>query len=166
MYNYNTETGALELRENMKKTAVIFDMDGTLADVSSIRHHLIPDENRKKDFDTFHSESVNVPPHSHVVNATQIAKMMGHEVVIVTARRHAWRHHTAWWLAMHHVPSDALFMRGNDDYRKDVEIKRDILNTIRKTWNPIHAWDDNPSIIGLWTEEGIPCTIVEGWDHG
>ena len=146
------------------------DMDGTLADVSSIRHHLKAfDESKRrviKHFDIFHAESVNVPSHPHVVNAAQVAKMLGHDVLIVTARKHMWRHHTAWWLAMHDVPSDALFMRGNLDNRKDYEVKKDILSTIRQAWNPIHAWDDNPSIIKLWTEEKIPCTIVDGWDHG
>lgn len=147
------------------KSCVIFDMDGTLANVSSIRHYLKPDIHHGKDFDAFHAESVNVPPHSHVVNAAQVAKLLGHDVVIVTARKHMWRHQTAWWLAMHGVPSDALFMRGNKDQRKDFLVKKDILSTIRKSWNPIHAWDDNPSIIRLWEEEGIPCTIVEGWEY-
>lgn len=151
------------------KTAVIFDMDGTLANVSSIRHHLTKFEETKrrviKHFDRFHAESVNVPPHSHVVNAAQVAKMLGHDVLIVTARKHMWRNHTAWWLAINNVPSDALFMRNNLDNRKDYEVKRDILSTIREAWNPIHAWDDNPNIIRLWKEEGIPCTIVEGWEN-
>lgn len=154
----------------MKPNAVIFDMDGTLADISSIRHHLTKFDATKrrviKHFNKFHSESVNVPPHAHVVNAAQIAKMMGNDVLIVTARKHMWRHHTAWWLAMHDIPSDAMFMRSNDDNRSDYEVKKDILSTIKQAWNPIHAWDDNPSIIRLWTEEGIPCTIVEGWEHG
>jgi phosphoglycolate phosphatase-like HAD superfamily hydrolase len=151
----------------MTRTAVIFDMDGTLANVSSIRHHLTAFDATKrrvvKHFDRFHDESVNVPPHSHVVNAAQVAKMLGHDVLIVTARKHMWRHHTAWWLAMHGVPSDALFMRGNLDNRKDYEVKRDMLATIRKAWTPIYAWDDNPAIIALWQEEGIPHTVVEGW---
>jgi hypothetical protein len=152
------------------KSAVIFDMDGTLADVSSIRHHLKAFDATKrrviKHFDRFHAESVNVPPHSYVVNAAQVAKMLGHDVLIVTARKHMWRNHTAWWLALHGVPSDALFMRGNLDNRKDYEVKKDILATIRKAWNPIYAWDDNPAIIKLWEEESIPHTVVEGWDHG
>lgn len=145
------------------KSCVIFDMDGTLANVSSIRHYLKPDIHHGKDFDRFHAESVNVPPHSHVVNAAQVAKLLGHDVVIVTARKHMWRHQTAWWLAMHGVPSDALFMRGNKDQRKDYDVKKDILSTIRQAWTPIHAWDDNPNIIRLWNEEGIPCTVVPGW---
>lgn len=154
----------------MKKNAVIFDMDGTLADVSSIRHHLrYYDESKRriiKHFNIFHEKSVDVPAHSHVVNAAQVAHLMGNDILVVTARKHMWRHQTAWWLAMHGVHSDALFMRGNHDNRPDYEVKKDILNTIRQAWNVIHAWDDNPSIIKLWTEEGIPTTIVEGWDHG
>lgn len=154
----------------MKPTAVIFDMDGTLADISSIRHYLIKYEasGRKtyKDFNSFHAESVNCPPHSHVVNAAQVAHMLGHKVIIVTARKAMWRHHTAWFLALHDVPSDALFMRGNKDQRKDYEVKKDILDSIRKEYDVLHAWDDNPSIIKLWEDENIPCTVVEGWDHG
>ena len=150
------------------KTAVIFDMDGTLADVSSIRHHLTEYDKTKrtviKHFNKFHAESVSVPPHDHVVNAAQMAHMMGHAVLVVTARKHMWRHHTAWWLAMHGVPSDMLIMRGDEDNRKDYEVKKDMLDTIRKAYNVIHAWDDNPSIIKLWTEEGIPTTVVPGWE--
>ena len=150
------------------RTAVIFDMDGTLADVSSIRHPLNKFDATKrrviKHFNRFHDESVSVPPHKHVVNAAQVARMLGHDVLVVTARKHMWRNHTAWWLAMHDVPSDMLMMRGDDDNRKDYEVKKDMLDTISKAYNVIHAWDDNPSIIKLWTEEGIPTTVVPGWE--
>jgi len=151
------------------QSAVIFDMDGTLADVSSIRHHLTKyDEGRRriiKHFNRFHAESVSVPPHNHVLNAAQVAHMLGHEVLIVTARKHMWRHHTAWWLAIHNVPRDDLMMRSDDDNRKDYEVKRDMLDTLRKAYDIIHAWDDNPNIIKLWQENNIPTTIVPGWEE-
>ncbi len=150
------------------RTAVIFDMDGTLADVSSIRHHLTKYDNTKrrviKHFNKFHAESVNVPAHDHVVNAAQMAHMLGHEVLVVTARKHMWRNHTAWWLAMHEVPSDMLMMRGDEDNRKDYEVKKDMLDTLRNAYDIIHAWDDNPSIIKLWQENNIPTTVVPGWE--
>ena len=44
--------------------AVILDMDGTLADVTAIRHHVIlghPGNRGYKDFDKFHKASVLVP---------------------------------------------------------------------------------------------------------
>jgi phosphoglycolate phosphatase-like HAD superfamily hydrolase len=151
------------------RSAIIFDMDGTLADVSSIRHHLTKyDETKRtvvKHFHRFHAESVSVPPHDHVVNAAQMAHMLGHAVLIVTARKHMWRNHTAWWLALHDVPSDMLMMRGNEDNRKDYEVKKDMLDTLRNAYDIIHAWDDNPSIIKLWQENNIPTTVVPGWEQ-
>jgi hypothetical protein len=47
---------------------------------------------------------------------------------------------------------------------QEYEVKKDMLDTIRKAYTVIHAWDDNPSIIKLWTEEGIPTTTVPGWE--
>ena len=149
----------------IKPDAVIFDMDGTLADVSSIRHYLRAFDNGKnyKDFEAFHRESVNVPTHPSVVAHALAAHVLGNAVLIVTARRAMWRHHTAWFLAMHGIPSDALYMRGNKDNRPDYHVKKDILAQIRTRYNVIHAVDDNPSVIALWHEEGIPTTIVEGF---
>lgn len=145
----------------MKRTAVIFDVDGTLADVRGIRHYVVG--TRRKNFEAFHAESVNVPAHSHVVNAAQVAHMLGHDVVVVTARKVKWARHTGMWLALNNVPSAAMFMRRDDDSRADVEVKRDILGAIKKSWDVVAAWDDNPKIVELWESEGIHCNVVEGW---
>jgi len=148
-----------------KQCAVILDMDGTLADVSGIRHFVRPTAERKrKDFDAFHAESVNVPAHAHVVKIARDAHAAGIAVLIVTARRARWRNHSAMWLALNGVPSDALFMRADDDHRKDFDVKADILARIRQTWNPVLAVDDNPAVIALWEREGIPTHIVPGWE--
>ena len=150
---------------NTKPKAIIFDMDGTLANVSGIRHYLRPTPpHRSKNFDAFHSESVDCPPNHHVLNHATVAHLLGHKIIIVTARKQKWRHHTAWWLALHGVPSDALFMRRDDDNRPDYLVKKDILDAILHTWDVVHAVDDNPSVIALWHEHGIPTTIVEGWE--
>ena len=94
-------------------------MDGTLANVSSIRHFLHKfDKGRKwKDFHSFHAESVNVPPNPEVVNHAQVAHLLGYAIIIVTARSQMWRGQTAMWLAINGVPSDAMFMRKNGDHK-------------------------------------------------
>lgn len=145
-----------------KRPAVIFDMDGTLADVSAIRHYVAQ---APKDFDKFHAESVNCPPHEWVAESARNLSRAGYDILVVTARKHRWRHQTAWWLGMHNIPSDALFMRADGDQRKDVEVKRDILASIREVWDVVYAYDDNPAIIALWRSEGIPVTVVPGWEH-
>lgn len=146
---------------NTHKTAAIFDMDGTLADVSGIRHLVL--DPARRNFDAFHAASVDAPAHDWVVRLARAFAADGHAIIVVTARKAQWRHHTAWWLALNHVPSHALFMRANHDQRKDFLVKRDILTSIRQTWEPIHAVDDNPSVIALWESENIPVTRVPGW---
>ncbi len=145
----------------MKRQAVIFDMDGTLANVNAIRHHVVG--TRRKNFHAFHAESVNVPPNEHVARAARQAGSDGLAVLIVTARKAMWRHHTAFWLALHAIPSDGLWMRADHDHRPDREVKQDILDVIRSEFDVIHAWDDNPSVIEVWQRNGIPTTIVDGW---
>lgn len=144
-------------------TAVIVDMDGTLADVRTIRHHV---RAKPKNFDAFHEESVNVPAHSDVLSMVRDFKAQGHDILIVTARSAKWRNHTAMWLALHDVPNDALFMRKNKDSRVDTEVKQDILDVIQESWTVIHAIDDNPNIVALWQSHNIPVTIVPGWEVG
>lgn len=147
----------------MRPPAVIIDMDGTLADVSSIRHHV---RKPARDFDTFHRESVNVPVNREVASIASAAYRIGVAVLIVTARKARYRHHTAWFLALHGIPSDALIMRGDDDGRPDVEVKAEMLDTfILPVWRPVLAVDDNPSVIALWEARGIRTHVVPGWEH-
>ena len=145
-----------------KPDAVILDCDGTLADVRGIRHFVAQ---HPKNFNEFHARSVDCPTHQQAVDIAREAHAAGQVVIIVTARRHRWRHVTAWFLAMHDIPSDVLIMRADDDHRADVEVKRDILAQIRTRWTPVLAVDDNPAIVKLWESEGIPVVRIPGWEE-
>jgi mRNA-degrading endonuclease RelE of RelBE toxin-antitoxin system len=158
----------LRIGYNRVMDAMIVDMDGTLADVRGIRHHIVPPDPMPKgwykDFHAFHRESVNAPLNHSVRDQVLRAHMMGTKILIVTARKHMYRHHTAMFLAIHDIPSDALYMRGDKDGRPDYEVKKDILWKIRKRgYNVIHAIDDNDNVIKLWKSEGIPVTEIEGF---
>lgn len=140
----------------------IFDVDGTLCDVRGIRRYVSgPDRN----FDKFHRESVNCPPNREVVEGARAAHAAGRAVLVVTARSTLYRHHTAFWLAMHGVPSDRLFMRRAGDQRADVLVKHDIFARIQPRWNIVRAWDDNPNVIALWEHFHLPVRIVPGWEE-
>lgn len=153
-----------------KRKAHIFDVDGTLANVDSIVHYVYKGkskdpENFKKDFYSFHSESLSVPPHEEVVDMAWEAIEKDIDILVVTARSERWRAHTAYWLkAVANVPHEALFMRQSQDHRSDYEIKKDILEHITQFWDVLHAVDDNPNIIRLWEENGIPTTKIGTWD--
>lgn len=143
--------------------AVIFDVDGTLCDVSSVRHFVA---SRPKNFDAFHAGSIDCPPHADVARAARAATAEGLAVLVVTARKLMWRYHTILWLAEQRIPYDELYMRDDRDGRRDVEVKTDILRDIeRDGYRPVAAWDDNPSIVALWRSRGIDVHVVPGWEH-
>lgn len=152
-----------------KPKAIIFDVDGSLVNVSSIRHHLIPSDPRftgKKDFDAFHSESVNCPANEDVKLMFKIGQeSLGLKVIVVTARQEKYRPHTSWWLSEQGLHPTEHHHRQNGDFRKDVEIKREILADLRKRYDIVQAWDDNPAIIELWKSEGIDTVEVPGWEY-
>jgi predicted secreted acid phosphatase len=151
-----------------KRSAIICDMDGTLVDVSSIRHYvtesLLPDGSyKRRNFDDFHKASLFCPAIWSTVDAVQHQWEWGRDVLIVTARSYDYERTTKDWLYKYAIPYTKLFMRPVGDFRSDVDVKRDILAEIKKTWNVIHAIDDNPQVCYLWREHGIPTTVVPGW---
>lgn len=146
------------------KLAVIYDVDGTLADVSGIRHY-VTDDPKRKNFQKFHAAASYCRPNMEIVEMAQATARFGIYNFVVTARSEMWRYRTATWLRKWEVPYAALLMRADGDSRGDVEIKRDILARIReKGYRVVYAVDDNPSVIELWRSEGIHTQVVPGWD--
>lgn len=151
-----------------KRKAWIFDVDGTLANVDSILHFIVNFDNDsefKKNFNKFHGHSHEVPAHDEVVDMLwDVIDNQKGDIIVVTARKEEWRSHTAFWLKKNGIPHDALFMRADGDFRTDYEVKKDILEKINIFWDVQHAVDDNPKIIKLWEENGIPTTKIGTWD--
>lgn len=151
----------------MKHDAIIFDVDGTLADVSPYLHYvrnINNDPNFKKNFDKFHEESINALPNLEVVEMVNKAFFDQKHVIVVTSRRETWRGVTSYWLAKNDIGHHALYMRKDGDFRPDYEVKSEILGRIKKHWNVKHAVDDNPAVLKLWFEHGIPTTKIGDWD--
>lgn len=116
---------------------------------------------RPRDFDAFYRASAACPPHAAVVAEVAEARELGHAVLIVTGRQRRWRELTERWLAGHDIAYDALYMRRNRDFRRDVEFKTDVLEKIGQDgYRPVHAWDDRSGIVALWRAHGIETTQV------
>lgn len=149
------------------KNAIIVDIDGTLADVSGMRHYVKADP-RRKDFDRFHKAACLFAPVNITVKyaASKARSQRNQAVLIVTSRKRKWGDYTKMWLDKHGIVYDKIYMRADHDDRKDYEVKRDILARIRSQgYNVVWAWDDNPNVVQLWLQEGIPVTMVPGWDY-
>lgn len=150
------------MNQTQQQEAEIFDVDGTLCDVSSVRHYVTPPN---RDFHSFHMASAFCPPHPKVVERVHEAKAKGRAVLVVTARMARYRTLTRKWLESCQIPFDSIWTRANDDFRKDAIVKREILAKIRANgFVVMKAHDDNPAVVEVWEDEGIETKIVPGWD--
>lgn len=144
----------------MLPECVIFDLDGTLCDVSSIRY-LVAKGLKDRNFHAFHMESTGCPP------IDQAAKLWHQHAdkkrVIVTARDMKYYYPSLWWLLLNGFEPDDMFMRGWKDQRKDGIVKEEILAKIRQRYTPVLAVDDNPEVIEVWQRNGIETITIPGW---
>lgn len=140
------------------RDAVIFDLDGTLCDTAGIVHLIEGDD---KDFAAFHAASAGCPANDDVVAAAREQADQGRAVIVVTSREFVWRDLSLDWLVAHDVPYDALYLRIVGDYRKDVVVKKEILQQIADDgFAVLEAWDDQESVLELWRENGIVTHAV------
>lgn len=139
--------------------ATIVDVDGTLCDVSTIRHLV---NGNKKDFHDFHTRAYDCPPNRDVLNQVTRHYLSGREILVVTARTYKYEQSTLEWLNLYMpVPYHGPYMRGERDFRPDREVKRDIHQMLTEDgYRIVHCIDDNPSIVALWLQLGIPTTEI------
>lgn len=139
--------------------AVIFDVDGTLCDVRSIRHFL---DTGKRNFHRFHQESTACPPVDVVAGLWRSIRP-GIKRVVVTAREARWYNETLWWMLLNGFEPDDMFMRPWRDFRPDWQVKADMLVELRNRYELVLAVDDNPNVIDVWTRAGIRTLVIPGW---
>lgn len=141
------------------KKAVIFDVDGTLADSSPRVHYVTPKEGEKKNHKAFLSEVGNDLPRQTVVDWANACYEAGYIVLIVSGRALSIAGNaTEAWLHRNGVKFHHLYMRPAEDFRDDTLVKEDILNSLL-TWldksQILFAVDDRKRICDMWRAHGI-----------
>lgn len=73
---------------------------------------------------------------------------------------------TRKWLDDHGFKIYPLFMRENDDYRKDVEVKEELYNNhIKDVFKKVQfVLDDRDQVVQLWRKLGLTCFQVADGD--
>ena len=139
---------------------VIFDIDGTLLDISH-RLHLV----RKKppDWKEFRNPAQKRwdEPRLPVIKVAVALQEAGHGVLLFTARMESERADTLQSLSRFFDPMPFLCMRKDEDYRPDTEVKAEMLELLRNQgFNPVMVFDDRPSVIRMWKENGLTVADV------
>lgn len=153
------------------KYAVIFDIDGTLADSRHRIHYLNPPNGVKKNWTKFFTESSEDEVFPLVRKCVEIVYSTGIEPLMVTARPDSERERTVAWLTRHSVPFTGLYMRGSTDRRVDHLVKQDLLAKIQLDgYVPLAALDDKTNVLDMWLSNGLrayKCTdgVLEPYDR-
>ena len=142
--------------------AVIFDIDGTLANVEHRLHHL---EGEMKDWDGFFADMHTDPAIEPVVRLARIlAAQCGQgevdAVLVVTARPDLadYRRVTEEWLAANGISGHRLYMRAGNDFRRDELVKAELLQQILYDgYDPFLVVDDRPQVVAMWRSFGLVC---------
>ena len=147
---------------DMKKK-VIFDLDGTLADITQ-RRVLATDANTgKMDWDVlFDSKNIGLDqPNIPVIKMAQMLKSQGFDIIIFSGRSKSTKTATKFWLDQHDVPFDLLKMRPTDKhwhFMKDSDLKEFWLDDIFPGLeiNDIFAvFDDRQQVVDMWRSRGL-----------
>lgn len=142
----------------VRKSAVIYDFHGTLVDTAPVMHLV-----RERRYDEFYEASLGCMPNSRVVDAARRSHMRGFANLLFTGMEEQYRAGLERWLLCNGVPVDVVRMRPIGDRRKDVMVKQDMHREFSGRYVPVRAWEDNPTVVGLWQRLHIPVTVVPGW---
>lgn len=140
---------------------VIFDLDGTLADIDH-RVHFV--RNGKRDWKSFFAACVDDMPNLHVIDTLKAHVAAGHTVRIWSARSDVVRAETEKWLSDYGIdPWRLQHMRADGDSTPDVELKRYWLN--QECIRPDLIYDDRQRVVDMWRAEGISCfQVCANWE--
>ena len=147
---------------------VIFDLDGTLADISA-RRNLATKDDGKLDWDIFlNRDNIKLDvPNQKVVDMARMINMTDkYQIFILSGRSKSTYRTTQQWLIQNDIPFDDLIMRPTDDYHhymKDSDLKKMWLDTIGVD-NVAMVFDDRQQVVDMWRAQGLTCFQVAKGD--
>lgn len=135
-------------QEGLSK-AVLVDLDGTMALMDGRR----PFE--------WHRVGEDLP-NKAVIETVRALHAAGYLIVFLSGRDGVCQAETQVWLDQHAGFNDwELYMRPQDDNRKDSVVKLELFNGyVRNRYNVHLVLDDRDQVVELWRALGIPCFQV------
>lgn len=140
----------------MKKPTILFDIDGTIADIEHRRKFL---EQDKPDWRAFNNAMGDDTSNAPVVELYKtLWESKKYEIILVSGRGEESRKITEQWLTWNEIPFDRLLMRPLKDFRADTLIKEEILDKLRSEGkNILFTVDDRQQVVDMWRKNGITC---------
>ena len=143
---------------NRSKQTIIFDIDGTIANVDHRRHHV---EQTVNDWVAFKEDTKFDTAVDWVCDIAKRHIALGDNVAFFSARNEIQRSVTetqiSEWIGKGHC---GIFLRADDDFRSDVEFKRELADKFEEVGGKIDiVFDDRNSVVQMWRDRGT--TVVQ-----
>jgi phosphoglycolate phosphatase-like HAD superfamily hydrolase len=138
--------------------AVIFDVDGVLADATARQHHL--NGPGRKDWQAFFGAAGG---DEVITEVARLAELIDPSLtlVLLTARPTTILDITVDWLNRHGLRWDLLVMRPAADYLPSPDAKRLAVRELRAAGFDLRlAIDDDRRNVDMFHAEGIPCIYI------
>lgn len=140
----------------------LFDIDGTIADLSHRLHHITKEP---KDWPAFFAACRSDAPIPHVCSLARTLVDADQTVIFVSGRSDECRADTEYWLAWQGLSGLPLYMRTAGDHRQDNIVKGELLDQIiADGYTPTMAFDDRNQVVEMWRSRGVPCAQVAPGD--
>ena len=141
------------MRNTTIKNTIIFDLDGTLADIS-VRREMSMKINGKVDFDIFHNPNFIKfdRPNKPVVRMAQLFAEDGFNIIILSGRTDKTEQATRSWLTLNKVPFHKLVMRPHKtmNFVPDEILKKDMLDKHVDINDVFLVVDDRQKVVDMW----------------
>ena len=145
---------------------IIFDLDGTIADIEHRRHWLDKDKHPELNSDArwraFYAACVEDLPNVPVIAMLRLLRHC-YKIAIFSARSSEVREQTEKWLLDNNITYDFFRMRDAGNHTQDRELKAQWLAEYGKE-NVFLVFDDRSSVVEMWRKQGLPCFQVAQGD--
>jgi beta-phosphoglucomutase-like phosphatase (HAD superfamily) len=148
------------MTEKSKTQAVVWDLDGTLADDRARAHFVEVEQGKKRDWRSYFDAIDEDPPIAASMVLLQALHAQGVRVVFLTGRPEYTRPKTERWLQANGLTDyDVLLMRPEGEYRPAGEFKVDEIAKLRETYELVCAFEDRIDVAEHLRKAGVPVFL-------
>ena len=137
----------------MAQELVIFDIDGTLADISGRVHHI---RKKPKNWNAFNEGMAKDKAIHSMIRLCNILYTAGLHIILCSGRNERNRPETVDWLKQQGVNYHELLLRKDEDFRSDAVVKREILQGLDRS-QILFVVEDRSRVVEMWRSEGLTC---------
>lgn len=141
---------------------IVFDIDGTLADITHRRHYVA---SKPKNWKAFNAGMARDGVNWEIRFLLKTFWDLRHTIILCSGRESAMRDVTEEWLFQNEIPFTKLLMRKHGDFRADNFVKVELLAQIREEFGEPYLWfDDRNQVVDAIRAEGIRVLQVAPGD--